>query len=57
MESWCKLPEDGDSVETCRSLIIERIPRVGNCSLVGVMKVLVTLIGAAIERISLILKN
>jgi len=30
---------------------------VGNCSLVGVMKVLVTMTGVAIERICLVLKN
>jgi len=25
MKFWCKLPEDGDKAETCRSQLIERI--------------------------------
>jgi len=27
MKFWCKLPEDGDKAETCRSQVIERIYR------------------------------
>jgi len=27
MKVWCKLPEDGENAETCRSQVMERIHR------------------------------
>ena len=38
---WCKLPEDGNNAETCRSCLIERIHRLYNCAVVGVTRVLI----------------
>jgi hypothetical protein len=41
MRFWCKLPEAGDNVETCRSEIIERICRLQKSAFLGVTTVLI----------------
>jgi len=41
MKFWCKLPEDGDNAETCRSQVIERIHRLWYCAFVGVTAVII----------------
>ena len=40
IKSCCKLLEDGDNAETCRSRVIERIHSSINFAIVGVTKVL-----------------
>jgi hypothetical protein len=40
MKSWCKVPEDSDDAETCRSYVTGSKHRFYNCALVDVTKVL-----------------
>jgi len=43
MKFCCKLPEDGDNAETCRSQVIGKIHRLWNCAFVGVTIVIILL--------------
>jgi len=40
MKFWCKIIEDGDNAETCKSYLIESIYRMYSCAFVGVTEAL-----------------
>lgn len=38
MKSWCKLPQDGDYAEICKSYVKDRLRKMQSCACVGVVR-------------------